>query len=161
MKSKSGMPGGVVDLYGIGVEAYEPRMGGREGEVVAAEYGFEHAVAGTQIVVVAYHYDIGHAQPVEYVALHLKFVPQSEIGNVAAMNHEVDVAARVDALNRIDRLVEASLRVAQKCENDRLAILETILYQIDVLCVYARLAAHVGGVGMILECRARHHTYGC
>ena len=87
--------------------------------------------------------------------------PQSEIGNVAAMNHEVDVAARVDALNRIDRLVEASLRVAQKCENDRLAILETILYQFDVLCVYARLAGHVGGVGMILECRTRHHTYSC
>ena len=141
----------VVELQRIGVQANEPHIASREGEIDLAENLGENPLAGSQTVVVAQQDDIRDTQPVEDVALPLELVAHAEIGQIARVDHEVDVTAGVDGFHGIFGLVVPALCVADLREANRPFACARRLDAGDVAGVDTRRAVDARIVRMIFD----------
>ena len=103
-----------------------------ETEIGLAENPLKHVLARAQAVVVAQQNDKRHVQLAEDVALQFKFARHPKVADVAAVQHKVNVASRVDTLHRFARLVVPALRVADKYEPHRIAASIQLLNALDI-----------------------------
>lgn len=141
----------VVELQRIGVQADEAHVAGREGKIDLAENLGENPLAGSQTVVVAQQDDVRNIQTIEDVALPLELVAHAEIGQIARVDHEVDVIAGVDGFHGIFGLVVPPLRVADLRETDRPPALARRLDAGDVAGVDTRRTVDAGIVGVVFD----------
>lgn len=144
-----------VELQGIGVQTENPDIPGREGGVEVAEDRAEDLLSGGQTVVVAQQDDVGNVQAVEDIALALELRLHSEVGHVARVEHEVDVAAGVQGADRLPGLVVPALRVGDHGEADGALPGGRGLDAGDVLRVDSALPVDAGVVWMVV------HLAGC
>lgn len=144
-----------VELQGIGVQTENPDIPGREGSVEVAEDRAEDLLSGGQTVVVAQQDDVGNVQAVEDIALALELRLHSEVGHVARVEHEVDVAAGVQGADRLPGLVVPALRVGDHGEADGALPGGRGLDAGDVLRVDSALPVDAGVVWMVV------HLAGC
>lgn len=122
----------LVEFQVVGVEAYDSYVCGVEGEVEAAEHFLEDCVAGAQAVVVAYDAEPWFVEFVEDVAHEDVFHGLAEVGQVAAVDDEVDVFHGVDGLYGVACVVVSSLCVAEKGKADVFFVFECFFYLGDV-----------------------------
>jgi len=111
----------------------------------------ENPLAGGQTVVVAQQDDVRNIQTIEDVALPLELVAHAEIGQIARVDHEVDVVAGVDGFHGIFGLVVPPLRVADLRETDRPPALARRLDAGDVAGVDTRRTVDAGIVGVVFD----------
>lgn len=140
-----------VEFQGIGVQAEDPDIPGREGGVEVAEDRAEDLLTGGQAVVVAQQDDVGDVQPVEDIALALELRLHPEVGHVARVEHKVDVVAGVEGADRLPGLVVPALRVGDHGEADGTLPGGRGLDAGDVLRVDPALSVDAGVVRMIVH----------
>ena len=141
---------GVVVLQGVGVEGDEMGVAGVEGEVFGPEHGAEDEDAVTQMVVVADEANVGGLEALQFVAHEFKLLRRTEVGEVAAVDDEID-AAGVDAADGVVGLVVPALGVAQHGEGHAVAAGHGGLYALNVLFVDLPYPMIVGIVGMDVD----------
>lgn len=103
---------GEVEVESVSVEDNETDISGGEGEIFVAIYGVVGHQPGSEAVVITQSDDERHVELLQDVALHGELVGEAEVRLVAAVDYEVDVAALVDHVDHILRLVVPSLGVA-------------------------------------------------
>ena len=102
----------VVEFQGIGVQADEFGVPRPEGEVFVPVDFQEHVHPVAEDVVVPEQGHVRHFQSFHDVPHPEEFFRQAEIGDVAAMDHEVDVVPVVEGFHEGFRFVVPALAVA-------------------------------------------------
>ncbi len=141
----------IIVLQCIGVETNEMRVARIERKIRIAKHGAEHFRPGGQTVVVADETDIGHTEFLQLIAHPLKFLGGAEVGQVAAMNNEVDAVAPIDVLHGGMRLVVPTLRVADYGETNFLPSRRATFNALNVLRIDMFRPIDFGIVGMIVD----------
>ena len=150
-KPEIGDIGVVLVFQGVGVQADEADVSGRERVIDRPEYLFEDLVARRQTVVVAQQRDIGHPQSVQNVALTLELRLHAEIGHVARMENEIEVVAAVERPHGIFRFVVTALRIGDDGETDDPSPRRRRFDAGDVLRIDPALAPDARVVGVVID----------
>ena len=143
---------GVVILDGIGVEANELYLSGDEAEVGVAVDGLIGLVARAQTVVVAQQHHRRHLEFLHSFSCPLHFAGSTEVGDVAAVDHEVDaVLAAVDVINRLLQVIVPLMAVADYGKPDGILALHRLLYLLYVLGIQIGFALYANIVRVNIE----------
>ena len=143
---------GVVILDGIGVEADELYLSGDEAEVGIAVDGLIGLVARAQAVVVAQQYHRRHLEFQHSFSCPLHFAGSAEVGDVAAVDYEVDaVLASVDIIYGIHEVVVPLMAVADHGKPDGILALHRLLYLLYVLGIQIGFALYANIVRVNIE----------
>ena len=142
---------GVVVLKGIGVETDEMGVAGREGEIGFSVDGVIHVGTCAQTVVIADEADARHVKPVEFALHPFEFAGETEVGHVAAVDDEVDVALGVDASDGGGRFIVPALGVADDGKTQTVAAVAFFFDGGNGFGVKLSGAAVSGVVGVVVD----------
>lgn len=141
----------IVVLQRVGVETNEMRVARIERKVRLAKHGAEHFRPGDQTVVVADETNVRHTEFLQLIAHPFKFLGGAEVGQVTAMDNEVDAVAPIDVLHGGMRLVVPTLRVADYGETDFLSSRRAAFNALNVLRIDMFRPVDFGIVGVIVN----------
>ena len=124
----------VIVLRGIGVEANELDTSGNERIVeTVSKCRLPYLIARTEEVVVANKHNVRLVECLEDIVAPFKLAGGAGIGEVATVNNKVDAVVDIDGRYFILKLRMPQMRVTDKRHAQRIAVLELLFNDRDIL----------------------------